>query len=127
MNLPLTTTMMIRKQEIFEEIESKLAKDDYASSLPFYHPAKGRRKKGLSDHEGPGAAFRGKVDGSHIPQAQGNGDDPEQSPEIEDPDEEEIDPERDFPGRDIDYPQREEIPEPEPNPEIERPDKKEFN
>jgi hypothetical protein len=36
---------MNKSQAIFQEIENKLVKDDYASSLPTYHPAKGRRKR----------------------------------------------------------------------------------
>jgi len=36
---------MNNSKAIFQEIETKLAKDDYASSLPIYHPAKGRRKR----------------------------------------------------------------------------------
>lgn len=61
---PITTNdlniyIMNRSQEIFQEIENKLVKDDYASTLPVYHPAKGRRKK---TYNGQVNTFKGAVD-----------------------------------------------------------------
>src|SRR5690606_39529957 len=111
--------------------ENKLAKDDYASTLPVYHPAKGRRKrivrepetiyleKGIipvSEHP-PHPTFGRIMDQEKYPPS---------PPEIEDPNEEEIDPERDLPGPEIDFPDEEEITEDEPFPEIEDPDEEEF-
>jgi len=107
---------MNRKQEILIEIESKLAKDDYASKLPTYHPAKGRRKKWLQNKYKP-------TDNSF---SHGQKERPDDPPEIENPDQEEINPERDFPGREIHKPQEEELPSRNPNPEIQNPDEEEF-
>ncbi len=141
LSIPLSfkTDIMNKSQAIFQEIENKLVKDDYASTLPAYHPAKGRRKKVLKDLERPADNFSqiksgegiGIVD-SEILRSQepfptpDKKDLPDPSPEIEDPNEEEFDPSRDFPRRDIDSPNEEEIPEREQNPEIEDPDEEEF-
>lgn len=46
---------MNNSKAIFQEIENKLVKDDYASSLPIYHPAKGRRKRGI---KGPQKTYK---------------------------------------------------------------------
>jgi len=124
---------MNKSQAIFEEIENKLAKDDYASSLPVYHPAKGRRKRFVKEPEAP---YLGKGITSNLedPPTQkppfekiiNQEEFPGSPPEIEDPSEEEIDPGRDFPGPEIDFPDEEEITEEEPFPEIQDPDEEEF-
>jgi hypothetical protein len=50
--------IMNNSKAIFQEIETKLAKDDYASSLPIYHPAKGRRKRVI---KGPQKTFKSTI------------------------------------------------------------------
>ena len=117
---------MNKSQQIFQEIENKLIKDDYASTLPNYHPAKGRRKKGVFVSLTNTPRFHTSVqsqDPFPNPEEPGKTD---PGPEIENPDKEEIDPSRDFPRRDIEYPRKEEFPDNEPNPEIDDPDQKEF-
>jgi hypothetical protein len=122
---------MNRSQKIFEEIENKLVKDDYASTLPVYHPAKGRRKRIVKE---PETAYLGKglITNSEDPPHSTIGrtvsqeEYPPSPPEIEDPNEEEFDPGRDLPGPEIDFPDEEEITEEEPFPEIEDPDEEEF-
>ncbi|MEX2594617.1 MAG: hypothetical protein WD426_17735 [Anditalea sp.] len=118
---------MNKSKEIFQEIENKLVKDDYASSLPTYHPAKGRRKRVLKEpervYQTKGKSSSG-LEGQH-PKAQGQEGFPDTLPEIEEPDEEEIQP--DFPGPEIDLPEEEEIPEKMPDPEYEHlPDEEEL-
>ncbi len=123
----------MNKPQIFQEIEDKLAKDDYASSLPVYHPAKGRRKRIVKEPEvlyrsepleassskgTEGVTRRGKI-GFQNPV-------PDSPPEIDDPDEEEIDPQRDLPDPGTGYPDEDEIPGEQPGPEIEEPDEREF-
>src|SRR5680860_1805160 len=112
---------MNKSQAIFQEIENKLVKDDYASSLPNYHPAKGRRKRVLKE---PLKVYQthSNKNGQHPVKSQ----EPDTSPEIEDPDEEEIQPDRDYPGPEIDPPEEEELPEEEPYPEYDDPDEEEF-
>lgn|SRR5690606_10376603 len=122
---------MNRSHKIFEEIENKLAKDDYASTLPVYHPAKGRRKRIVRE---PDTTYseKGIISNSEEPPHPAYGitvnqeEYPPSPPEIEDPNEEEIDPKRDLPGPEIDFPDEEEITEDEPFPEIEDPDEEEF-
>lgn len=122
---------MDRSQEIFLEIENKLIKDDYASTLPAYHPAKGRRKKNPGEDfkytQGfEAAGFSSPVQSQNPFPAPEKPETPDPGPEIENPDKEEIDPSRDFPQRDIEYPQKEEFPDKKQNPEIDDPDEKEF-
>ena len=117
---------MNKSQAIFQEIENKLIKDDYASTLPNYHPAKGRRKKRVFVSLTNTPAYHTSV------QSQDPFPDPEvpgksaPGPEIENPESEEIDPSRDFPKRDIEYPEKKEFPDKNPNPEIDNPDEEEF-
>jgi len=124
---------MNKSQAIFEEIENKLAKDDYASTLPVYHPAKGRRKRIVKEPETTylrkGITSNLEDPPNHIPtfgRILNQEEFPDSPPEIEDPGEEEIDPGRDLPGREIDFPDEEEITEEKPYPEIEDPDEEEF-
>lgn len=126
---------MNKSQAIFQEIENKLAKDDYASSLPVYHPAKGRRKRGFKETD---MLYKNddKVDSEIAPEGDVGSKDadrtrpvdplPDIPPEIEEPDEREIDPERDLPDPGTGYPDEEEIPGEGPEPEIEDPDQREF-
>lgn len=122
---------MNKSQEIFQEIEKKLIKDDYAYTLPAYHPAKGRRKKNSAETIKYTLSFD-PADITDSAQSQNPFPGPETpgipdpGPEIDNPDTEEIDPSRDFPQRDIEYPQKEEFPDKEPNPEIDDPDEEEF-
>ncbi len=121
---------MNKSPSIFQEIERKLAKDHYASSLPAYHPAKGKRTlkepKEVYQTQQPlhNAGKAGDGIGS-------NGNDPnapfpESPPEIDppgkrefpQPGEQEIDPGRDFPSPDLPHPEEEEIPVKEPKPEV---------
>jgi hypothetical protein len=119
---------MDKSQEIFQEIEKKLIKDDYASTLPVYHPAKGRRKKNpqeaikYTQGFGPADSVQSQ---NPFPGPENPGI-PDPGPEIDNPDTEEIDPSRDFPQRDIEYPKKEEFPDKEQNPEIDDPDEEEF-
>jgi len=134
---------MNKSPEIFQEIESKLAKDHYASTLPVYHPAKGRRKRISKE---PKAEYHTKdqhVNGSphtlkstigfeRLSTSQPDEPSPKTPPEIEQPgetgiprpDEREIDPGRDFPQRDIPHPEEQEMPGEEPGPEVEDPDRR---
>jgi len=132
---------MNKSPAIFQEIESKLAKDHYASKLPTYHPAKGRRKKMIKE---PNVVYQHKVNSPSSfvehPEAIGftdfskGGPDkpfPGTAPEIEQPGEteiprpreKEIDPGRDFPQRDMPQPDEQELPGEDPRPEVEDPDK----
>lgn len=120
---------MNKSKEIFQEIENKLVKDDYASTLPTYHPAKGRRKKGYKDSFKPVQEF-GESTSSYQSEDPFPAPEepvlPDPGPEIENPGKEEIDPSRDFPKRDIDNPEEEEFPQKEQHPEVDDPDEKEF-
>src|SRR5690606_14950377 len=129
---------MNKSPEIFQEIESKLAKDHYASQLPVYHPAKGRRRRIAKE---PVAVYQDQsrknfVDSSATPKnavgftdcdkGRPNKPFPDSPPEIEEPGEtdiprpgeREIDPERDFPLPDMPDPDEEEIPGEQPQPEV---------
>ena len=128
---------MNKSPAIFQEIESKLAKDHYASQLPVYHPAKGRRKRTVKE---PTAVYQNKTNsvdnGTATPESAIGFTDfseekpktpfPNTPPEIEEPGEtqipspreREIDPDRDFPPPNIPSPDEEEIPGAPPLPEI---------
>lgn len=130
---------MNKSPTIFQEIEKKLAKDHYASTLPVYHPAKGRRKRKVKE---PQPVYQNKPHtirpaSSHAPigftdfdKGQPDNPFPDTPPEIEQPGkteihppgEREIDPGRDFPQRDIPEPEEEEMPGERPGPEVEDPD-----
>lgn len=122
---------MSKSPDIFQKIEKKLSKVDYASSLPAYHPAKGQRRKTVSTFysEATKDEWREETD-RRAPSLEGekkkSGDIPEISPEIERPSEKEIDPEINDPGKYIPTPDEEEIPEQTPEPEIDDPDKEEI-
>ena len=125
----------MNKPQIFQEIENKLTKDDYASSLPVYHPAKGRRKRSVKE---PEVLYKNDMvnsspvspDGSTGIMNSGNTRSqdpvPDVPPEIDDPDEKEIDPGRDLPDPGTGYPDEDEIPGEKREPEIEDPDEREF-
>lgn len=134
---------MTKRSAIFKEIENRLTKDDYASKLPVYHPAKGRRKRVKMDDQSAYLANDSVYQQPNEPHNtagvtnfQGNSEEsfPGVPPEIEMPDkkeifppspgEREIDPERDLPHRDIPHPDEEEMPGGDPAPEIEDPGKK---
>lgn len=119
---------MNKSQAIFQEIENKLVKDDYASSLPTYHPAKGRRKRIQKESEKV-YATKGKssteLEGKNSGEALEGKGIPDTSPEIEDPDEEEIPGEEPYP--EYDDPGEEEIPGEMPEPEYDDPDEEEFD
>src|SRR5690554_5895962 len=122
---------MSKSPEIFQKIEKKLSKVDYASSLPAYHPAKGQRRKTVSTFysEASKDARRGERDRpmpSHEGEEKKSDDITDISPEIERPSEREIDPEISDPGKYIPTPDEEEIPEQAPEPEIDDPDKEEM-
>lgn len=128
---------MNKSPAIFQEIESKLVKDHYASQLPAYHPAKGRRKRTVKE---PVAVYQNRtnpVDNGATKPKSGTaftdfGEEnpktpfPDTPPEIEEPGEtqipspaeREIDPDRDFPPPTIPSPDEEEIPGAPPQPEI---------
>lgn len=122
---------MNKSPSIFQEIERKLAKDHYASRLPAYHPAKGKRtlkepKAVYQTQSGLNSKLMGRDDGINF---NGNHPDeplPESPPEIgqpgktefPEPGEREIDPGRDFPPPNIPRPHEEEIPGEEPDPEV---------
>lgn len=127
---------MNRSRAIFQEIESKLVKDHYASKLPIYHPAKGRRKRGLrvtldiqpnENHVGRSSSYQQAMTLANYNQDRPEKPYPDIGPEIERteetdiprPDEREIDPGRDFPQRDLPHPDEEELPDADPDPEIE--------
>ncbi|HLW19579.1 MAG TPA: hypothetical protein VKX33_04615 [Cyclobacteriaceae bacterium] len=129
---------MNKSPAIFQEIESKLAKDHYASTLPVYHPAKGRRKRVSKEPKANYHAEDQHLNGSRnsVGLEKLNASQPDEPlpitpPEIEQPgetgiprpDEREIDPGRDFPQRDIPHPGEQEMPGDEPGPEVEDPDK----
>lgn len=123
---------MNKSPSIFQEIERKLAKDHYVSSLPAYHPAKG---KGTLKE--PKAVYRRKVSlkvkmrgEALMDNGSWNGNPPEpfptSHPEIERPGEtelprpaeREIDPGRDFPPPTLPHPDEEEIPGEKPQLEV---------
>lgn len=122
---------MSKSSDIFQKIEKKLSKVDYASSLPAYHPAKGQRRKTVSTFysEATKGTPPENTDRS-VPSFEGDekepGDIPVISPEIERPTEKEIDPGINDPGKYIPTPDEEEIPEQAPEPEIDDPDKEEM-
>jgi hypothetical protein len=127
---------MNKSPSIFQEIESKLAKDHYASQLPSYHPAKGRRKRVVKEQRAlyqTKANFVGSPGRPHdaigftdFSKGQPDKPFPGTAPEIEEPGEteiprpgeREIDPARDFPPPDIPHPDEEEIRREEPQPEV---------
>src|SRR5690554_473864 len=133
---------MNKSPAIFQEIESKLAKDHYASTLPVYHPAKGRRKRILkepkvdyqnnSHHVSSSDSLKNPIGFKDFSTSRAEEPLPETPPEIEQPgetgiprpDEREIDPGRDFPQRDIPHPEEQEMPGEEPGPEVEDPDRR---
>ena len=125
----------MNKPQIFQEIESKLAKDDYASSLPVYHPAKGRRKRGVKEPEvlygnekrnSSPISSEGTAGVMNSGRIRSQNPVPDTPPEIDDPGEKEIDPERDLPDPGTGYPDEDEIPGEKRKPEIEDPDEREF-
>lgn len=128
---------MNKSPAIFQEIESKLAKDHYASQLPVYHPAKGRRKRIVKEPtavyengKNPVATSSDKpksaIGFTDFDKGRPNNPFPDTPPEIEQPGEtdiprpgeKEIDPGRDFPLPDIPDPDEKEIPDEQPQPEI---------
>ena len=129
---------MNKSPAIFQEIERKLAKDHYASQLPVYHPAKGRRKRivkepltkyQLQSRETPmgsSDAPHGGIGFTDFTEERPNNPFPDSPPEIEQPGEtdiprpgeREIDPGRDFPPPDMPHPDEEEIPGQSPEPEV---------
>lgn len=131
---------MNKSAAIFQEIESKLAKDHYASQLPQYHPAKGRRKRTLKEPKvvyqkkehflAPSESKKEAIGFTDFSTARPDKPFPDTPPEIEKPDQEEIfppgereiDPGRDFPQRDIPDPDEEELPGEKPAPEVDDPD-----
>lgn len=123
---------MNKSPSIFQEIERKLAKDHYASSLPAYHPAKGKRtlKEPKAIYR-PQANFRTTMRGDAPSDSRGANGNPSEpfppsQPEIErpgetelpKPGEREIDPGRDFPPPNLPHPDEEEIPGEKPQPEL---------
>ena len=122
---------MSKSPEIFQKIEKKLSKVDYASSLPAYHPSKGQRRKTVSTfYSEVSQNRRSEQNNPSWPSLEDkekkSGDIPEISPEIEKPSEREIDPGISDPGKNIPTPDEEEIPERAPEPEIDDPDKEEM-
>lgn len=128
---------MTKASAIFQEIENRLAKDHYASTLPVYHPAKGRRKRMAK--ETPGHSDKSPTDAEEahsllmqfeeyeevnpltpFPKAPPEIQEPGET-EIEPPREREIDPDRDLPHRDLPHPDEEEMPGEVPDPEVEDP------
>ena len=130
---------MNKSPAIFQEIERKLAKDHYASQLPVYHPAKGRRKRIVKEpvaayqnqnRENPvGNSFatpKGAIGFTDFSKERPDTPFPDTPPEIEQPGESdiprpgerEIDPGRDFPPPNLPHPDEEEIPGEKPQPEV---------